>query len=60
MVIMASMSLRWCQDPSSVIVYADVKRLEMLDPRRKVKEKVTSKALCNWIKNSGDDDFALG
>lgn len=39
--------------------YADIKESSALAPRREVKKDM-KKTLSGWVKNTGDDDFALG
>lgn len=39
--------------------YKELKKSNMLQPRRDVKSKATSTALKGWVKNEGDDDFSL-
>ncbi|KAF2125726.1 hypothetical protein P153DRAFT_91951 [Dothidotthia symphoricarpi CBS 119687] len=39
--------------------YRDLKRCEMLDERRKVKDEAQRTGLSGWVKNLGDDTFTL-
>ncbi|KAI0011384.1 adenosine deaminase/editase [Xylariaceae sp. FL0662B] len=39
--------------------YGEVKGSGLLEARRRVKEEVTAEALKGWVKNSGDEAFAL-
>jgi len=39
--------------------YQDVKQSDILKSRRKVKEDVREEVLKGWVRNDGDEDFAL-
>jgi tRNA-specific adenosine deaminase 1 len=40
--------------------YEEVKGDEVLEERRRVKEDIKKGGLKGWMKNAGDDNFALG